>query len=137
MVGRKRHLLVDSTGLLLAVLVTAADLSDLAGIKALLKGGKKRFPSLRLVWADRAYAGLVAWAARWWGWTVELMKRPAGAVGFVLVPRRWVVERTFAWLARYRRLWRDSEVLTSVSETMVTVAMIHLMARRVFPAKKH
>ena len=117
--------------------MTAADLSDLAGVKALLKGSKKRFPALQLVWADRAYAGLVAWAARWWGWTVELMKRPAGAVGFVLVPRRWVVERTFAWLTRYRRLWRDSEVLTSVSETMVTVAMIHLMARRVFPAKKH
>jgi len=130
--GRKRHVLVDSTGLLLAVLVTAADVSDLAGAKALLRGGKARFPSLRLVWADSAYAGLVAWARRFWGWAVELLRRPKGAKGFVVIPRRWVVERTFAWLMRYRRLWRDSEELTSVSEAMIIVAMIHLMARRVF-----
>jgi transposase len=115
------------------VLVTAAGVSDLAGAKALLKGGRRRFPSLRLVWADRAYAGLVAWAARWWGWAVELLRRPAGAVGFVVIPRRWVVERTFAWLMRYRRLWRDGEARTDVSETMITIAMIHLMARRVLP----
>jgi transposase len=122
--------------LLLAVLVTAANVSDLAGAKQLLKGGKRRFPKLARVWADSAYAGLVAWAKRFWNWAVELKKRPAGASGFVVIPRRWVVERTFGWLTRYRRLWRDSEVLPSVSETMIKVAMIHLMARRVFPAKK-
>ena len=136
MVGRKRHVLVDTTGLLLAVLVTAANVSDLAGAKALLKGGKRRFPGLKRVWADSAYAGLVAWAKRFWGWAVELKRRPAGATGFVVIPRRWVVERTFGWLSQYRRLWRDSEALTPVSETMVRVAMLHLMARRVFPAKK-
>ena len=132
MVGRKRHLLVDSLGLVLLVLVTAADVSDLAGAKRLLKGNRRLFASLRLVWADSAYAGLVAWAERFWGWAVELLKRPAGAKGFVVVPRRWVAERTFGWLMRYRRLWRDSEILTPVSETMILVAMIHLMARRVF-----
>lgn len=137
MVGRKRHVLVDTTGLLLAVLVTAANVSDLAGAKALLRGGKRRFPGLRLVWADSAYAGLVAWAKRFWGWAVELKRRPPGATGFVVIPRRWVVERTFGWLSQYRRLWRDSEALTPVSETMVTVAMLHLMARRALPAKKH
>jgi transposase len=119
----------------LAVLVTAASVSDLAGAKALLKGGKRRFPSLRLVWADSAYAGLVAWAKRYWGWAVQLMKRPPGAKGFVVIARRWVVERTFGWLMQYRRLWRDSEALPRVSETMITVAMIHRMARCVFPAK--
>ena len=118
-------------GLLLAVLVTAADVSDLAGAKELLKGQRRRFPQLQLIWADSAYAGLVAWAARFWDWTVQLMKRPAGAVGFVIVPRRWVVERTFGWLMQYRRLWRDSEALIPVSQTMITIAMIHLMARRV------
>jgi putative transposase len=135
-VGRKRHVLVDSTGLLLAVLVTSAKVSDLAGAKALLKGGKKRFPALRLVWADSAYAGLVAWAKRFWGWAVEVKKRPPGATGFVVIPRRWVVERTFGWVSQYRRLWRDGEALTPVSETMVKVAMLHLMARRVLPAKE-
>jgi transposase len=129
--------LVDSTGLLLAVLVTAANVSDLAGAKKLLKGGNRRFPKLALVWADTAYAGLIAWAKRFWNWVIELKKRPPGATGFVVIPRRWVVERTFGWLTRYRRLWRDSEVLPSVSETMIKVAMIHLMSRRVFPAKKY
>jgi transposase len=123
--------LVDSMGLVLMVLVTAADVSDLAGAKQLLKGSSQLFPSLRLVWADSAYAGLIKWALRFWNWTVQLMKRPAGAIGFVVVPRRWVVERTFGWFMTYRRLWRDSEVLTPVSETMILVAMIHLMARRV------
>jgi transposase len=118
-------------GLLLLVLVTAADVSDLAGAKQLLKGSRRLFPKLRLIWADSAYAGLVAWALRFWDRTVQLLKRPAGAIGFVVVPRRWVVERTFGWWMQYRRLWRDSEALTSVSETMITVAMIHLMARRV------
>jgi len=128
--------LVDSLGLLLAVLVTSAAVSDLAGAKALLKGGKKRFPSLKLVWADSAYAGLVAWAQRFWQWTVQLMKRPPGSKGFVVIARRWVVERTFGWLMQYRRLWRDSETLPRGSEAMMTVAMIHLMARRVFPTKR-
>lgn len=117
------------------MLVTSAKVSDLAGARALLKGGRRRFPALRLVWADRAYAGLVAWAARYWKWAVELMKRPAGAKGFVVVPRRWVVERTFGWLMQYRRLWRDGEALPAVSEAMIVVAMIHLMARRAFPTK--
>lgn len=135
-VGRKRHLLVDSTGLLLKVLVTTAALGDGAGARALLKGGKRLFPSLKLIWADRAYAGLVAWAKRWWGWAVQLLKRPPGSKGFVVIARRWVVERTFGWLMQYRRLWRDSESLTGVSETMVRVAMIHVMARRVFPTRR-
>jgi transposase len=118
-------------GLVLMVLVTAADVSDLAGAKQLLKGGRRLFPKLQLIWADSAYAGLVAWASRFWGWTIQLLKRPAGVIGFVVIPRRWVVERTFGWLMGYRRLWRDSEALTPVSETMITIAMIHLMARRV------
>jgi len=113
--------------------VTSAAVSDRAGAEALLKGGKRRFPSLALVWADRAYAGLVAWAKRYWGWTVQLMKRPPGATGFVVIPRRRVVERTFGWLTQDRRLGRDSEALPRVSETMITVAMIHRMARSVFP----
>src|SRR5262249_16129181 len=89
-------------------------------------------PAARRVGGEWGEGGVVAGARRFWGWAVELRKRPQGAKGFVVIPRRWVVERTFAWLMRYRRLWRDSEELTSVSETMITVAMIHLMARRVF-----
>jgi putative transposase len=87
------------------------------------------------VWADSAYRGFVAFALLLLEMTVAIVTRRAGAVGFEVQHRRWVVERTFGWLSQYRRLWRDSEALTPVSETMVTVAMLHLMARRALPAK--
>jgi putative transposase len=90
-----------------------------------------KYPRLALVWADGGYAGaLVAWARDALGWVLQTVLRPAGVKGFVLLPRRWAVERTFAWLGKYRRLSKDYEFRTDVSETMIVVAMIHLMARR-------
>jgi putative transposase len=121
-------------GLLLMVVVHAADIQDRDGAKLVLKKAKRLYPKLQLVWADGGYAGaLVAWLQKVCGWVLQTVQRPVGVKSFVLLPRRWVVERTFAWLGRYRRLSKDYEYLPAVSETMITVAMIHLMARRVLP----
>jgi len=122
---------VDCLGLLLAVVVHAADVQDRDGAKRVLEQARGRFPSLRLIWADGGYAGaLVGWVQTTCGWLLQTVLRPVGVPGFVVLPRRWVVERTFGWLHLYRRLSKDYEYLTPVSETMIVVAMIHLMARR-------
>ncbi len=129
--GRKRHILVDTMGLLLCVVVTTAALQDRDGAKLVLAKAKERWSQLLLVWADGAYGGeLIAWVQRCCGWVLQTILRPVGIKGFVLLPRRWVVERTFAWLGRFRRLTKDYEYLTSTSEAMITVAMIHVMLRR-------
>ena len=132
--GRKRHLFVDTLGLLLTVVVTAASVQDRDGAKSLLKGLRRQFSRLRLIWADGAYGGeLLAWvwALRPWRKVrLEIVKRPKGVKGFQLLPWRWIVERTFGWLGRYRRLSKDYEYLTQTSEAMICVAMIHLMVRR-------
>jgi putative transposase len=92
------------------------------------------FSRLRLIWADQAYAGDLIpwlWALRpWRKIRLAMVKRPEGTQGFLLLPKRWIVERTFAWLGRYRRLSKDYEYLTQSSEAMIRVAMIHLMVRR-------
>jgi putative transposase len=132
--GGKRHIFVDTLGLLLGVVVTAASVQDPDGAMQVLEVLRHHFSRLRLLWADRAYRGdLVAWL---WGlrpWRkvrLEIVQRPEGIKGFLLLPQRWIVERTFAWLARYRRLSQDYEYLTQTSEAMIRVAMIHLMVRR-------
>jgi putative transposase len=137
--GRKRHIVVDSLGLLLAVLVTTADVPDAVAARALLEPlTYQRFPRLRVVRADSAYGryGLPEWVTSLNHFLLGLVKRPAKAVGFVLLPGRWVVERTFAWLGRYRRHSRDYERLTGSSEAMLKISMIHRMARRIKPEKK-
>lgn len=134
MKGRKRHIFVDTLGLLLGVVVTAAHVQDREGAMALLAGLCHHFSRIRLIWADQAYAGdLITWV---WGlrpWRhvrLAIVKRPEGIKEFLLLPQRWIVERTFAWLGRYRRLSKDYEYLPQTSETMIRVAMIHLMVRR-------
>jgi putative transposase len=120
--------------LLLAVTVTAASVQDRDGAMQLLNGLRHAFSRLRLIWADQAYGGdLIAWvwALRpWRNICLDIVKRPAGAKGFFLLPKRWIVERTFGWFGRYRRLSKDYEYLTKTSEAMIRVAMIHLMVRR-------
>jgi putative transposase len=132
--GRKRHIFVDTLGLLLTVVVTAASVQDRDGAKRLLEVLRHPFSRLRLIWADGAYGGeLLAWvwALRPWRKVrLEIVKRPTGVKGFQLLPWRWIVERTFGWLGRYRRLSKDYEYLTQTSEAMIRVAMIHLMVRR-------
>lgn len=134
--GRKRHIAVDTLGLLLAVVVTAASVPDAVGATAVLKQLTSRpFPRLEVVRADSAYGryGLPAWVARYKHFTLELVRRAAGMVGWVLLPKRWVVERTFAWLGRYRIHSRDYERQTQSSEAQVQISMIHLMLRRLRP----
>lgn len=132
--GRKRHIVVDTMGLLLAVVVHSASVQDRDGVKLVTEGLKAKFPRLKLIWADGAYEAAVGWAKQFGRFILELVRKPAGQKGFVLLPRRWVVERTFAWLVRCRRLARDYERLTESSEAMVHVAMIRLMLRRLKPA---
>ena len=130
--GRKRHLLVDTLGLILAVVVHAADIQDPEGAKLVFAAIRGRFSRLKLIWADGIYQRIVGWVAQWrpaWPIRLEIVERTL-APGFTVLPRRWVVERTFAWLGRYRRLSKDYEQATSSSEAFIKLAMIHLMTRR-------
>jgi putative transposase len=92
------------------------------------------FPRLRLIWADGAYGGeLIEWVRRFFGWVLEIVRRPECQKGFVVLPRRWIVERTFGWLGRHRRLSKDYEELPESEETLILVAMINLMVHRLEP----
>jgi len=133
--GRKRHLIVDTLGLILVVMVTSASVQDRPGGRKILALLAERFPSIALVWADGGYAnsidnGLLAWAKEKLGLLLQIVKRSDDVKGFQVLPRRWVVERTFGWLVRNRRLARDYERLTANSEAMIKIAMIRLMATR-------
>ncbi len=131
MKGRKRHIVVDTQGLLLAVAVHPADLQDRNGAKLVISKLTGRFPRLSLIWADGGYAGkLIEWVATLTGWTLEIVRRPGNSHRFEVLPRRWVVERTFAWLGRRRRLSKDYEALPETTEAWVYTAMTGLMLRR-------
>ena len=133
--GRKRHIVVDTIGLLLAVVVHPADIQDRDGAKLVINKLVGRFPHLRLIWADAGYAGqLVDWVMSLSGWVLEIVRRPRDRRHFEVLPRRWVVERTLAWLGRCRRLSKDYEALTETTEAWVHIAMIHLMIRRLAPS---
>ena len=132
--------MVDTLGLILAVVVTAASVQDRDGALAVLARLLRpfdAFPRLRVIWADGAYAGrLVALVERFkasLGWVLRTVKRADGAAGFVVLPKRWIVERTFAWLGRYRRLSKDYEEQPRNSQTMIRLAMINLMLHRLKP----
>jgi putative transposase len=157
--GRKRHLLVDTEGLVLKAKVHAANVMDRDGIKPLLEQGQSLFPRLAHLWLDAGYKGKSKeWIENVLGWTVEIVQHPPkiapaevmrawirewareGVVidwekllpprGFKVLPRRWVVERTFSWLGQNRRMSKDYERLCSTSEAFVYVALTHLMVRR-------
>ena len=118
----------------MAVVVHAADIQDRDGAKLVLTKLLGRFPRLKLIWADAGYAGaLVDWARAVGGWVLEIVRRPKDSHSFEVLPRRWVVERTLAWLGRCRRLSKDYEELPQSSEAWVHIAMIHLMLRRLKP----
>src|SRR5438270_11646837 len=134
--GRKRHIVVDSLGLLMAVLVTAADVDD-AKAAAELFGRLEGQPmgKVRRMFADTKYHNfaLYAWVEENESWKLSIVRRPDGAEGWVKLPIRWTVERTFAWLGRYRRLSKDRERSVMSSEAFVKLAMIHLMLNRLEP----
>ncbi len=129
--GRKRHLLVDTLGLVLAVVVTSAASSDAAGARLLFARLDGACNKLRRIWVDGTYRGkLVDWTIEHAWFILEPVLRADDRKGFVVRPRRWVVERTFAWLTQSRRLSKDYEALPASSEAMIYLAMIRLMLRR-------
>jgi transposase len=133
--GRKRHVVVDTIGLLVVVLVTAASVQDRDGGRLVLDKARMAMPSIVLVWADGGYAGrCVEFARRMLRITLHIVKKPEGQRTFEVLPRRWVVERTLSWLVRCRRLDRDYERLPEHAEAMVRWAMIGLMTRRLAPS---
>ena len=135
--GRKRHIVVDTLGLLLLVVVHSASVPDGNGGKQTLEvlfarikhSVYNRWCRLKKIWADGAYEDIVTFVQKQFGWSLEVVRRPEGAKGFVVLARRWVVERTFAWLTRSRRLARDYERRTSTSEAMVYIASIRRMLK--------
>jgi len=117
--------------MLLAVVVHAADIQDRDGAELVLAALTGRFPRLAKIWVDGGNAGkLIGWAKEAGGWALEVVKRPKDAEGFVVLPKRWIVERTFAWLGRSRRLSKDDEALPETGEAWIHIAMIHLMLKR-------
>lgn len=129
--GRKRHILVDVLGLLLMVVVHSAAIQDRDGAKLVMEKVAGKFPRLELIWADGGYAGkLIDWVKATCKWVLEIVKRSDDTKGFKVLPHRWIVERTFGWFGRYRRLSKDYEGLPGSSEAMIYGAMIHLMVRR-------
>ena len=131
--GRKRHILVDTLGLVLAVVVTAASLSDNEGARHLFKRLRGCCKKLRLIWVDGGYkAGLFEWVTSRFKFRLRQVLRKENQKGFSVLPRRWVVERTFAWLSNNRRLSKDYERLTQTSEVMIYIAMTRLMLRRLY-----
>ena len=137
--GRKRHVVTDTVGHLLAVKVTAANTSDQAGGEAVLTALHQRQQAhantsparLIKILADGAYQGLVVVALTLFGWALEITKKPEGSKGFVVQPKRWVIERFHAWQGRYRRLSKDYERTTSSSEAMSYLASIHRLAAKI------
>jgi putative transposase len=132
--GRKRHLLVDTLGLLLMVSVTSAAVSEAAGARRLLSLAWWQWTTKRLglIWADRGFydGRLLGFVKKVLGWTLSIVTRPSGRKGFVLLARRWVVERTFGWLNWNRRLSKDYEHDPKSSEAQVQIGMISLLRRR-------
>ncbi|RIK25117.1 MAG: IS5 family transposase [Chloroflexi bacterium] len=129
--GRKRHLLVDTLGLLMAVVVTAASVQDRDGARLLLARLSGACKKLRRIWVDGGYRGaLLSWVAAHCRFHLQVVLRSDAQQGFIVLPRRWVVERTLAWLNHCRRLSKDYEQLVTTSEAMVYIVMIRLMLRR-------
>jgi transposase len=134
--GRKRHIITDTGGLVVAAIVHRADVQDRDGAVWLLASIRAAFPWLRHIFADGAYAGdkLAAALARLGRWTIEIVKRAEEARGFHVLPRRWVVERTLAWLGRNRRLAKDFEASIASAEAWIMIASVRLLSRRLATA---
>lgn len=133
--GRKRHIVVDTLGLLLLVMVTSASIQDRDGGGELCDEVQQQFMRIKKIWADSSYRGeLVEYVQLWCRFVLEIVKRPAEQRGFQVQPKRWIVERTLSWLNSFRRLSKDYENTTESSESMIKIAHIHVLLRRVLPA---
>jgi putative transposase len=131
--GRKRHVLVDTLGLIWGLAVLPASSTDWGGAVAVFEQVGAGLPRLARVWADSAYRALADWVGSNATWVLEIVTRREGAVGFEVQPRRWVVERTFGWLNRYRRLSKDYEHHPASSEAWIYVSAVHRMSRWLLP----
>jgi putative transposase len=132
--GRKRHILVDTLGLMITLVVTTACVQDRDGLRKLLRSFGIHRKKLRKIWVDGGYRGaILEWVKSRFRYSLEVVLRSDEMKGFVLLPKRWVVERTFAWLNNHRRLSKDYERYTKTSETMIQIAMMRLMLRRLKP----
>ena len=130
--GREQHIITDTMGLLLAVVVHAANIHDSQSAFGVIEQLKYRFSRLVKIIADGGYRGLLVEKVRCaFGWTLEIVLRSDTRKGFQILPKRWIVERTFAWFESYRRLAKDYEFNTDTSETMIQLAMIKLMLNRI------
>ena len=136
--GRKRHLAVDTLGLVLAIVVHAADWQDQDGACWVLEKLGAKFHRLKVLFGDAAYgrANLPDYVKDIYGWILQTILRPVGLKRFVVLPKRWIVERTFAWLARYRRHSKDYERTTASSEALTYIAMIAPMSKRLAKPQK-
>lgn len=135
--GRKRHLAVDTLGLVLAVVIHSAAVQDQYGAEWVMDKLGAQFRRIKVIFGDSAYgrSGLPEWVKETFGWVLQTVLRPVGVKGFVVLPKRWIVERTFAWLARYRRHNKDYEKTEASSEAMTYIAMISLMSKRLATAE--
>jgi transposase len=131
-VGRKRHVLVDTLGLLLSVVVHPANVQDRDGAREVLRQARRRFPFIAVIFADAGYQGakMRQTVAATGAWTIEIVKRSDQTKGFAVLPKRWIVERTLAWISRNRRLARDFERHGRTVAAFVRLAMIRLMLKR-------
>jgi putative transposase len=121
-------------GMILAVVVHAANIQDRDGAQVALSKLVGLYPRLKLIWADGGYAGkLIEWTKALGGWVLEIVKRSDDLAGFVVLPKRWIVERTFGWIGRYRRMSKDYEMLPASSEAMILIVMINVMIHRLAP----
>jgi putative transposase len=135
--GRKRHIAVDTLGMMLAIVVHSASCQDQCGAEWVMDVLGEKYRRLKVIFGDSAYgrSGLPDWVAQTFGWIVQTVLRPVNVKGFVVLPKRWIVERTFAWLTRYRRHSKDYEKTTASSEAISYIAMISLMSKRLDKAK--
>src|SRR5205823_5878646 len=133
--GRKRHLLVDTLGLIWGLVVLPANVQDWDGAKEVFRRAGGSLPRLAKVWADALYRALAGWVAATCTWVLEIVTGRPGATRFEVQPMRWIVERTFGWFGRYRRLSKDYEKYPRNSETWIYVAMMHRMSRFMLPQR--
>ena len=129
--GRKRHIIVDTLGLIMAIVIHAASIQDDNGVKLVFQVLGERFQRLRVIFADSAYGkmGLPNWVKQCFGWILQTVLRPVGVKGFAVLPKRWIFERTFAWVGKYRRNAKDDERNPESSKAMINIAMTSRMLK--------
>jgi putative transposase len=130
--GRKRHIITDTLGFLMAIVIHDANINDREGAKLLLKNVQHKYPRLKKIMVDQGYTGeLIEWTMKVFGWVLEVVVKVAGLSGFNVLPKRWVVERTFGWFNFQRRLSKDYELLPCCSEAMIRLSMIRIMLNKI------